>query len=314
MPRASSGWTRYHARVNAPTTTPEAAGNALAPREGGLPKLLTPRQVSLRAFGVVFGAEVVAMIAWALTGWTWLALGILFGAIVSWSFRRRGDLHRALAANERGRELLDLGRIDEATAQLDALLSSRRTPPNVRPFAAYYRALVALRRGEFGEARARLAAVIHSGWLDNRRSLQSLAPMIYASASLAATLDGELDEAATMRERGQACAANLDRHWFVADSFLLARKHEWAALLDKLERNWDAIEGTVSGVGIRELQMLEALALSRLAERDDNYRGHYSGREIGPLLHGIRRGRFDHLARHWPELREFMQAHGLWAS
>lgn len=291
--------------------TTSEAGTALAPSESELPKLLSPRQVSLRAFGVVFGAEVVAMIAWAITGWTWLALGLLFGAIVSWSFRRRGDLHRALAANERARELLDLGRVDEASAQLDALLSARRTPPNVRPFAAYYRAMVSIRRGEFGEARARLTAVIESGWLDNRRSLQSLAPMIYATASLAAALDGDIDEAETRRAQGHACAANLDRHWFVADAFIRARKHEWSALLDRLERSWDAIEGTVSGVGIRQLQLLEAFALTNLAERDDNYRGYYSGREIGPLLHGIRRGRFDHLARAWPELREFMRAHRL---
>ena len=291
----------------------QQATTALRTRDTELPKLLTPRQVSLRAFGVVFGVEVVAMIAWAATGWTWLALGMLFGAIMGWSFRRRGDLHRALAANERARELIDLGRVSDASEQLDALLASRRTPPNVRPFAAYYRALVSIRRGEFDDARARLDAIVSSGWLANRRSLQSLAPMIYASTALAAALDGDLESAERWRGEGHACAANLDRHWFVADSFILARRHAWTELIDKLEHNWEAIEGTVSGVGIRQLQLLEAYALTRLAEREDNYRGHHSSREVGPLLHGIRRGRFDHLTRRWPELREFMQAHRLLA-
>ena len=298
----------YHPAVSEPT---ELAEREPTPSDLALPKLLTPRQVSMRAFGVVFGAEVVAMLAWALTGWVWLALGVMFGAILGWSFRRRGDLHRSLALNERARELLDLGRVEEATEQLDELLASRRTPPNIRPFAAYYRALVSIRRGEFADANARLESVIHSGWLANRRSLQSLAPMIYASASLAAALAGDLPLAERWREQGRTSAASLDRHWFVANAFILARKGEWAALVAMLERDWEAIEGTVSGVGIRQLQLLEAYALTRQSEHEDNYRGHHAAHDINALLHGIRRGRFAYLAENWPELHEFMQARGL---
>jgi hypothetical protein len=54
--------------------------------------------------------------------------------------------------------------------------------------------------------------------------------------------------------------------------------------------------------------------LTRLGEREDNYRGLHSGQEVSALLHGIRPGRFDYLAQRWPELREFMQTHRLWGS
>ncbi|KIG14472.1 hypothetical protein DB30_06815 [Enhygromyxa salina] len=298
-----------------PSQELEPTSLARQPREvnPALPKLLKPRQVSLRAFGVVLGIELLAGLGWALTSWTWLAFALLFGGLLGWSFRRRGDAHRAIAANERARELLDLGRADEAASLLDQLLASRRTPPNIRPLAAYYRALVAIRRGEFSEARERIHMVVDSGWLGNRKTLQSLAPAVYAAATLASVLDGDLQAAVRWRAEGHRCAADLERHWFVANAFLLARDDAWEQLLRELGSKWDAIEGTVSGAGIRQLQLLEAYALTRLGEREDNYRGVHSGQEISALIHGIRPGRFDYLARCWPELREFMQAHGLLA-
>jgi hypothetical protein len=293
-------------------TLPDDAG-PLAEREAKLPKLLKPRQVTLRSLAVVLVAELVVLVGWFATGMTWLSFALLFAGLFAWSFRRRADVHRSLTTSERARELLDLGNVDESAQLLDQLLASRRTPPNIRPFAAFYRALVSIRRGEFEQARARLQAVIDSGWLGNHRTLQNLAPAVYASSMLIAVLDGDLAGAERWRSEGQRCAANLERHWFVPDTFLLARRNAWTELLRKLETSWDAIEGTVSGVGIRQLQMLEAYALARLGEREDNYRGHHSGREISTLLHGIRPGRFDYLAHRWPELREFMLTHHLLA-
>ena len=279
-----------------------------------LPKLLEPRQVSLRAFGAVIGVELLAFATWLITDMLFLPCAILFAGLFAWTFIRRGNAHKTITANERARELLDLNRTDEASALLDELLASRSTPANLKPLTAFLRGIVALVKGEHAEARARLRAVLESGWLGNRRTLQSLAPSVYATATLAATLDGDLDAAERWREQGRASAASLDRHWFVADAFLLARRGEWTQLLAALERNWEGIEGTLSGVGIRQLQLLEAYALTRLAEREDNYRGVHSGHEISALLHGVRPGRFDYLAVNWPELREFMEAHGLLAS
>jgi len=130
---------------------------------------------------------------------------------------------------------------------------------------------------------------------------------------VAAVLDGDLEAADHWRAEGHRSPANLERHWFVADAFCLARREQWNALLQLLDRHWDAIEGTVSGVGIRQLQLLRALALTRLHQDEDNYRGLHSGEEIDALLHGIRPGRFDHLSRSWPALREFMAARHLLA-
>ncbi|MCA9684123.1 MAG: hypothetical protein KC457_18125, partial [Myxococcales bacterium] len=256
------------------------ADDALARRNPAtLPKLVTPRQVSLRAVGVVVGIELIAGVAWALSHSTWLGIAALFGGIVAWSYRRRAELHTALTHTERAHELLDLGNTEQAEQLLDALLASRRTPANIKPFAAYYRALAAMRRGHYTEARARLQGVIDSGWLGNRRALQPRAPVIYASAMVAAVLDGDLEAADRWRAEGQRSPANLERHWFVADAFALARREEWTALLQLLDRHWEAIEGTISGVGIRQLQLLRAFALTRLHQHEDNYRGLYSGEE-----------------------------------
>ena len=300
------------ATVTADLATTETA--LVEREESKLPRLLTPRQVSMRAIAVILGAEVAAVALGFLTASTWVGFGLFFGGLMAWSFRRRTETHRALAASERARELLDLSRADEARDQLDDLLGSHRTPAHIRPFAAYYRALVSMRRGDYADARARLRAVIESGWLGNRRTLQNLAPTVYAAAMMAAVLDGELDAGERWRRAGHRSAANLERYWFVADAFALARRERWDELLTKLDTNWDAIEGTVSGLGIRQLQLLEAYALTRLSEREDNYRGLHSGEEIQALLHGIRPGRFDHLVTKWPELREFMRTQHLLAS
>ncbi|MFO7565779.1 MAG: hypothetical protein R6X02_24260 [Enhygromyxa sp.] len=291
-----------------------AQQTALAKRQPApLPRLLTPRQVSWRAIGVVLAAESGALaLAWA-TGSLLGSFGLALGAIVVWSVHRRTEAQRAIAGIERARELIDLNRIDEAAGLLDEILERRATPPHTRPLAAYNRALVALRRARFDQARARLDAVLESGWLENRRFLQNFAPTVHAAAMLTAVLQGDLAAAERYHQAGRASAFDLERHWFVAESFDLARRERFAELLDKFERSWEAIEGTVSGVGIRQLQLLQAYALTRVGEREDNYRGLHSGEDIQPLLHGIRAGRFDHLATRWPELRDFMRTHGLLA-
>ncbi len=293
-----------------PSTGP--GETALAEREPvALPKLPTPRAISLRAIGMVMVAEIVALALVFASASIWLPIGVVFAGFLLWSFHRRTETQKAITRIERARELLDLNRVGEATQLLDELLARRSTPPHTRPLAAFNRALVALRRAEFGEARERLDAVLASGWLENRKYLQNFAPVVHASAMLAAVLEGDLEAAARYHREGRQNSLDLDRHWFLAESFELARRERFTELLDKFERSWEAIEGTVSGVGVRQLQLLEAYALARIAEHEDNYRGVHSGREIHALLHGIRPGRFDHLAKQWPELRDFMRAHRL---
>lgn len=294
---------------------PKHAGapSALAEREPVvLPRLLKPRAVSLRAVGLIMGAELLAFAIVVLTNSVLGSVALVLGGLVMWSFHRRAEAQRAIAGTERGRELLDLNRVEEAAVVLDEVLARRSTPAHTRPLAAFNRALVALRLARYHEARVRLDAVLESGWLENRRFLQNFAPVVYASAMLVAVLQGDLDAAAAYHKKGRRNAFDLERHWFVAESFDLARRERWTDLLNKFERSWEAIEGTVSGVGIRQLQLLKAYALERLSVREDNYRGLHSGDdEARALLHGIRPGRFDHLAAQWPELREFMQSHRL---
>jgi tetratricopeptide (TPR) repeat protein len=286
----------------------EPTPTALAEREHSLPRLISPPAVTGRVIGVVIAAEVVAFGIIGVTGSLVGGFGPVLGALLLWSFHRRTAAQLSISQIEKARELLDLDRVDEAATMLDEVLARRSTPPHTRPLAAFNRALVAFRRGRFAEARARLDAVLESGWLENRRFLQNFAPVVHAAAMLVAVLQGDLEAAERYHSKGRRNAFDLDRHWFVAESFELARRERWTDLLAKFERSWEAIEGTVSGAGIRQLQLLEAYARTRLGAGEDNYRGQHSGEQIHALLHGIRPGRFDHLASQWPELREFMQA------
>ena len=145
-------------------------------------------------------------------------------------------------------------------------------------------------------------------------SRPEIAPIVYSGAALAATLDGDLREAGRLQAEGKAQSSSLQRYWYLSDAALMARERRFSQLLRYVEEHREAAEGTITGLSMRRLQLLEAFATHELAKGEDEYRGLHSGADIKAMLHGIRAGRLDTMALRWGELREFMGAFGLLGS
>jgi hypothetical protein len=283
-----------------------SAGQALAPTASSLPTLRGPHYPTLRSLGMLLGIEIVT-IPLALAALNPMLAALLpVGLFLTWVFWLRRQTHEVLQACNHGADLLDRGRFDEAERILDDALSPRRVITHLQPVAAYHRARLELYRGHLVDARARLVSLMASGWFRPGRMLQALAPQVQSMLALTAALQGDLDDAERATAEGKAGPSSLDRWWYLPDAVLALRRGRPAELLARMDEQRDDIEATLSGRGLRQLQLLEAFALAQLAEREDNYRGVHSGADVDGLLHGLRPGSFDFMVESWPQLREFM--------
>lgn len=287
------------------------SGQALAPVQSTLPSLRGPHYPTLRSLAMLLGVELVT-VPLALAALNPILAAMLpIGLFLSWVLWLRRQSYEVLQACNRGADLLDRGRFDEAERILDHVLQRRRAVTHLQPVAAYHRARIEMYRGNLDDARARLDAVMASGWFAPGRMLQALAPQVQSTLALTAALQGDLDEAELTLAAGKSGPNSLDRWWYLPDAVVALRRNRPAELIERLDQQRDDIEATLSGRGLRQLQLLEALALTELAEREDNYRGMHSGVDIEALVHGLRPGTFDFMAQRWPQLREFMRARRL---
>ncbi|KIG17744.1 hypothetical protein DB30_02777 [Enhygromyxa salina] len=229
---------------------------------------------------------------------------------------------------EAAREDMRSGDIAAATQAVDEVLLHSGT--SLRYAAVYVRlallrGVLALRRGQLQEARARLLAVEATGWLGSFRISRQATGEAYASLSICGSVLGEVDDARAWLERGREVLDPSREHAItphkddeldssslsieLAEATLLAREDQHQqlfALLQRLGHDKDNLLG-------RALQLLQAYTLHRLSEGEDEYRGVFSSMPIEPLLANLRPGELDFMAVHWPELHAFMQARRLLA-
>jgi hypothetical protein len=287
------------------------SGQALAPVQPTLPSLRGPHYPTLRSLGMLLGIELVT-IPLALAALNpFVAAMLPIGLFLSWALWLRRQSYEVLQECNRAADLLDRARFDEAQRILDHVLERRRAVTHMQPVAAYHRARIDLYRGNLAGARVRLESIMASGWFAQGRMLQALAPQIQSTLALTAALQGDLDEAERTLAAGKLGPSSLDRWWYLPDAVVALRRNRPAELIERLDQQREDIESTLSGRGLRQLQLLEALALTQLAEREDNYRGMHSGADIEALIHGLRPGSFGFMAESWPQLREFMLARRL---
>ncbi len=288
-------------------------GDAIATRGRDLPTLRGPHYQTLRSLGVLVGVELAVVPIALATLNPMLAALLPVTLFFAWVFWLRRQSNEALKACNQGADLLDRGRFEAAEQVLDDVLVRRRMVTHLQPLAAYHRARIELFRGNLEGARVRLVAVMASGWFGPNRMLQALAPQVQSALALTAALQGDLDAAERSLADGKAGPNSLERWWYLADAVVTLRRGRPAELIRQLDEQRDDIEATLSGRGLRQLQLLEAFALTQLAEREDNYRGVHSGADIDALLHGQRPGTFDFMAGSWPQLRDFMHSRRLFA-
>lgn len=232
-----------------------------------------------------------------------LAVVMILGAQVRITALRR----QAHGLMQRGHKAFSAGNFEVANAELGALAESSG-PPELRAQATYFWGLTAMRRGEHRAAKERLASVVDSGW-DKRQGLANIAPEIHAFLVIASALEGDLGEAGRRLEAGRRRNFARAPVWFVAEAFVLARGERWRELIDMLDRRSAAIEDTIVGTLMRQLDLLRALALAQLA--GDRYRVADESQLLGSVLRGMKYGRFDYLASSWPVMREFMRSHAM---
>ncbi|PRQ03402.1 hypothetical protein ENSA5_16080 [Enhygromyxa salina] len=242
--------------------------------------------------------------------------------------RERRKVEHGLRVYERARADMRSGQIEAATAAVDEVLAHAGS--NLRYAAVYVRlallrGVLALRLGQVREARARLLAVEATGWLGSFRISRQATGEGYASLSICGSVLGDVDEARAWLERGREVLDPTREHAIVphaddaidsssvslelAEATLLARQDDHQrlfALLQSLRHN-----DSDSDLLGRALHLLQAYALHRLSEGENEYRGVFSSMPIEPLLAKLHPGELDFMAVHWPELRAFMHARGV---
>lgn len=286
----------------------DATPHALAPRASKLPTLRGPAYPTLRSLAVLVGVELLVVPAMLMTASPLLAIVLATTLFATWALWMRRKGAAVLQACNRGADLLDRGRLDEAEQLLEQVLARDRAITQLMPVAAFHRARIELQRGNLADAQARLSALLASGWFAPGKLLQSLAPQVQATLALVAALRNELELATQVLGAGKAGPSSLDRWWVLPEAVLELRRGRHGEVLRRIAEQREDLEATLSGRGLRQLQLLEAYALACVVEREDNYRGTHSIGDVDALLHGVRPGSFDFMAVEWPGLREFMQA------
>ena len=133
-----------------------------------------------------------------------------------------------------------------------------------------------------------------------------------ASLALAHAVMGDLDAAeqqlASAEEKAGASARG---GLFTVRTYVLARRGRLEELLRNFDSQWRDAEPHLSINGARGARMLEAFAVERT--RGHDYRS-TSGDRFDKAMDRAREGRpgvYAYMAVHWPELREFLDRHGL---
>lgn len=242
-----------------------------------------------------------AAVPMAGAGWVqWLvALGILlFGVwLVRWLTRSR--VFQAEAA--RGMELLGQGRPDDAASVFESLMQRFRWRVPLASLARTNLAIVNMRRGRLEEAMQGLQAAVDWMRFEQAIALYNLAICHGIRGDIAAARACLAD----LRKRSRGAETAVVG---VAEAVVACRSGDAAQLVRDLAQHWDAIEATGVELVTRPLRVLRAFAMDTVG----NGRSEDVAAVLAPIA-GAPVGEFAWLARDWPEMRRFLERHGLTA-
>ena len=253
-------------------------------------------------FFIVFGTVFAAL--WFTTS-MWPALVLLsfhFGRV----FLFRASHASAVQRNQNAVNLLNAGRIDEAAEIFDDLArAERRTAAH--PVYVFNRAVAYVLQGRARRAFSLFNAVERSRAFVTEPGRTYL-PLLYIELGTCLALLGQLEQAQHYRALAHRTLDPADRGHpaIFLDALVLVRSGQLVEADAYIRGHWRTAEGTLRVPTMRALRVVSAFTIAGLASsRAPDVRG---------LLNGVRpcrRGEFDWVGAHWPELLAFLDAQGL---
>lgn len=204
------------------------------------------------------------------------------------------------ARNNAAVRLIGEGKPDEAVAILDEILAKSRVFPVAYSLYLWNRGIALVRLGRFVEARAAIASVQRTNWLE-RPGFNQFVPAVMVSLGNLEALEGNLDAAEQWRRSAHAkLASSSSVAALPLDVLLAARRGELDRAEALCESQWTAAEAALTARDMKLLRVLRAYVASRRAPGDR--------REMDQWLAGakpIPAGMFDYLGTAWPEFDAF---------
>lgn len=236
------------------------------------------------------------------------ALGALTFSLIA---RRR--VHRLLRRNDDAVAIMRRGHLRDATDRLEALCRDTRRRPPLHSLIVHNLAIARLRLGDPEQALGLLAAVLHGGWLQNRRHAYYIYyPSLLSAVAMSYAVLGNMESA----RQWQALAATAwpeskQGGMLLLDALLLVRSGEHHLALEQVEREWVDAEANLPPTSMRAIRVLQAFAMTQ--QTREPYRDAAMDKKVSRLLEAARPfvpGEMDYLAGDWPELRAFLMEHG----
>jgi tetratricopeptide (TPR) repeat protein len=231
----------------------------------------------------------------------------LEGVLLVHLIRRRRRAVEVIRRSDDAVALLNQGRIDEATAEFDRLLSDSVESPRIHVLMLYNRGVAELYLGNVDEAIAILNAAIRSRWFSAWQRIYG--GQAYQALAISYVYAGRLDEAryvASMAHRELSEAKRL--LMLPVDAMILAREGRFDESLALLVQYSGAAEGLLLPNSMRALRMLKAFLLSlsdptaeRRNEMQELVRSAWPQRPV----------EYRAMAYTWPEFQHFLSTQGV---
>ena len=244
-----------------------------------------------------------------------LTVGGIWAAVIWRLVRTRRRAHAIAKKNDEAQAMLAAGDVVEASQMFDELCRTGSGMPAFHSLLVYNRAVAFLRAGELQRAEGLLRGVLEAGWFSQRRSLFSThLPLLYSALAASTVLQGRLDEAVRWQAQAHEVVSNAKRgQLLTVDTLVDGRRGSLDDLVRRVDETLPRAENLLTASQIRLVHLLKAFALERTQAS-----GYRDNSRAGDLQSALAAGRptraeeLDHVVRHWPEFREFLELHGVW--
>jgi tetratricopeptide (TPR) repeat protein len=221
--------------------------------------------------------------------------------------RRRRRAVEVIRRSDDAVALLNQGRVDEAAAEFDRLLSDSVESPRIHVLMLYNRGVAEMYLGNVDEAIAILDAAVRSRWFKAWKPIYG--GQAYQALAVAHVYAGRLDEARFMATAAHRELSEAKRLLMLpVDTMILAREGRFDESLALLVQYAAAAEGLLLPNSMRALRMLKAFLLSL---SDPTAERHREMLELVRSAWPQRPLEYRAMAYTWPAFQQFLSTHGV---